>query len=76
MSLNPRAIATLGIGYGPRLVAGLGLYPVESRAEPTHSGGADTGVSFVEMRRERIRKQNAFIAAFVSTWTANRSWEN
>lgn len=30
MSLNPRAIATLGIGYGPRLVAGLGVYPLSA----------------------------------------------
>ena len=27
-NLNPRAIATLGVGFGPTLVAYLGLWPV------------------------------------------------
>jgi hypothetical protein len=28
--LNPRAIAVQGLGYGPRLVAVAGLWPVET----------------------------------------------
>lgn len=28
-NLNPRAIATLGVGFGPTLVAYLGLWPVD-----------------------------------------------
>lgn len=34
MSLNARAIATLGIGFGPTLVAYLGLWPVGADVTP------------------------------------------
>ena len=34
MSLNPRAIATLGVGFGAVSVAYLGLWPVTSPVEP------------------------------------------
>lgn len=45
MSLTPRAIATLGIGYGPRLVALLGLWPTGSKG-----GGGNIASPF---RRQR-----------------------
>ena len=34
MSLNPRAIATLGVGFGATAVAYLGLWPVGTPVEP------------------------------------------
>lgn len=34
MSLNPRAIATLGVGFGAVSVAYLGLWPVSTPVEP------------------------------------------
>jgi len=46
--LDPRAIATLGIGYAPALVARLGLWPVDDIPEAPRvrgSGSAWRGVS-------------------------------
>jgi len=46
MSLSPRAIATLGVGFGAVSVAYLGLWPVgdvEPPQPPIFSGGGRTG---------------------------------
>ncbi|HOW94940.1 MAG TPA: hypothetical protein PLF91_10670 [Mycolicibacterium fallax] len=48
MSLNPRAIATLGVGFGATAIAYLGLWPVGTPAEPptppVNLGGFGTAV--------------------------------
>lgn len=36
--LSPRAIATLGIGYGPASVARIGLWPDSSQEKPKENG--------------------------------------
>jgi hypothetical protein len=42
MSLNPRAIATQGLGFSTRHVAVQGLWPVSTPDVPTGGGGRKT----------------------------------
>jgi hypothetical protein len=58
MSLSPRAIATLGIGYGPRPTALLGLWPT-APGEPEQPQGAWTVNGLGPRRRPtRSRKRD------------------
>jgi hypothetical protein len=41
MSLNPAAMAVVGIGYGPLLTAYAGLWPIEVAEIPDHGPGGD-----------------------------------
>jgi hypothetical protein len=55
MSLNPRAIATLGIGYGPRPMAMLGLWPVDGVIVQPPKPDFIPGGALLPGKRSRLR---------------------
>lgn len=62
--LDPRAIATQGIGYGANLVAHIGLWPVAPPDSGWHGGGyLRAGVVQRDLRRRRNDDDDAFLLA-------------
>lgn len=59
--MNAKAIATLGIGFGPKLVAQIGLGPVG--APPEVPSGFAWAPSFKPRRRPRYQDDEDVIAA-------------
>lgn len=64
MSLSPRAIATLGIGYGPRLTAALGLWPIAAEPEPQPSAWAAQGLGPVRIQKRKRRQDEDILILF------------
>jgi hypothetical protein len=58
--LNPRALATLGIGYGAALVARLGIWPDESQPA---AGGGRVPLQPRDKKRRPQEEDEAFLIA-------------
>jgi hypothetical protein len=82
VSLDPRAIATLGVGYGARLVAYLGLWPTGAEppgpVDPGPPGTAGGGIrrltrkrSGRTVKREIQTPDGPLIVVVPDDWTAD-----
>lgn len=61
--LSPRAIATLGVGYGARISARLGLWPVAER--PSVIPLREDGGALVAARAARRRREDDALLVMV-----------
>jgi hypothetical protein len=63
--LDPRAIATLGVGFGPRQVVAIGLAPHTHPARPSPSPLSSAGGSPARRRRRRDEEEALLIGLII-----------